>query len=190
MGGLIRIVLVFAFAGGAYAALQSNVAPAATARATASGNTSTPAGTTRIAVSVPATATVPPRPTPAVFALTMTDADLTKAAAGSFPQTVNGVTVREPNVSVENAGVRLTATAQIFFGTTQFVMTATPVVTAGRITVRVDTATLAGFTLSDSTRASIADTVQGTIARLIPSNVKVTTVSFAPGKLTVLGTQP
>ncbi len=190
MGGLIRIVLVFAFAGGAYAALQSNVAPAATARATASGNTSTPAGTTRIAVSVPATATVPPRPTPAVFALTMSDADLTKAAAGSFPQTVNGVTVREPNVSVENAGVRLTATAQIFFGTTQFVMTATPVVTAGRITVRVDTATLAGFTLSDSTRASIADTVQGTIATLIPSNVKVTTVSFAPGKLTVLGTQP
>src|SRR5258706_3411842 len=117
MGGLIRIVLVFAFAGGAYAALQSNVAPAATARATASGNTGTPAGTTRIAVSVPATATVPPRPTPAVFALTMSDADLPKAAAASFPPTVNGVTVREPNVSVANPAVRLTAPPPIVFCT-------------------------------------------------------------------------
>ena len=192
MGGLIRIVLVFAFVGAAYALFQSNYAAPATARATAprTAAAATATATAKIAVSVPATATPTPRPTPALFALTMSDADLTKAAAGSFPQTVNGVTVREPNVFVESAGVRLTATAQIFFGTTQFVMTATPVVTDGRITVRVDSATLAGFALSDSTRASIADTVQGTIATLIPSNVKVTTVSFAPGKLTVLGTQP
>jgi hypothetical protein len=190
MGGLIRIVLVFAFVGGAYAYLQSSYAPPATARATPPGTAGAATATAKIAAAAPATATLPPRPTPAVFALTMSDADLTKAAAGSFPQTVNGVTVREPSVSVENAGVRLTAKAQVFFGTTQFVMTATPVVTDGRITVRVDSATLAGFALSDSTRASIADTVQGTISTLIPSNVKVTTVSFAPGKLTVQGTQP
>ncbi|HEY3217877.1 MAG TPA: hypothetical protein VGK15_02185 [Candidatus Limnocylindria bacterium] len=190
MGGLIRIVLVFAFVGGAYAALRSNylapaAAPATTAR-TASAATATP----RNAAAAPTVSTVPVRPTPAAFALTMSDADLTKAASGSFPQTVNGITVREPNVSIETAGVRLTAKAQVFFGTTQFVMTATPVVTDGRITVRVDTATLAGLALPDSTRASIADTVQGTIATLVPSSVRVTTVSFAPGTLTVQGTQP
>ena len=188
MGGLIRIVLFVAAAGAAYAFLQSSYAapaPASTSRTVAPAT-----ATARSAAAAPATATVPPRPTPAVFALTMSDADLTKAAAGSFPQTVSGVTVRDPNVSVESAGVRLTATAQVFFGTTQFVMTATPVVSDGKITVRIDTATLAGLALPDSTRASIADTVQGTISTLIPANVKVTTVSFAPGKLTVQGTQP
>ena len=160
-------------------------------RVTARPATSTPTVTvTARAVTPTQVATLPARPTPAIFVLTMTDADLTKAAAGSFPQTVNGVTVRDPNVSVENGGVRLTATAQIFFGTTQFVMTATPLVTDGHITVRVDTATLAGLDLPDSTRASIADTVQGTIAKLIPASVRVTSVSFAPGKLTVQGTQP
>jgi len=190
MGGLIRIVLVLAFVGGAYAFLQSSNAAPATARATPSGSVGAATATARSAAAAPATATLPARQTPAVFALTMSDAELTKAAAGSFPQTVSGVTVRDPNVSIESAGVRLTATAQVFFGTTQFVMTATPVVTDGKITVRIDSASLAGLALPDSTRASIADTVQGTIATLIPANVKVTTVSFAPGKLTVQGTQP
>jgi hypothetical protein len=190
MGGLIRVVLLFAFVGGAYALLQSCYATPPSAQATSPRTASAATATANVAAAVPSTATLPPRPTPAVFTLTMSDADLTKAAAVSFPQTVNGVTVRDPSVSVETAGVRMTATAQIFFGTTQFVMNATPVVTDGRITVRVDSATLAGFALSDATRGSIADTVQGTIATLIPANVKVTTVSFAPGTLTVQGTQP
>ncbi len=122
--------------------------------------------------------------------MTMTDADLTQAAAESFPLTVSGVTVSDPEVRIESAAIRLTATARVLFGTTTFVMTATPGVTDGRITVRVDTATLAGIALPDSTRASITDTVQGTISGLIPPDVRVSAVALAPGRLTVRGTRP
>ena len=37
-------------------------------------------------------------PPPSAFSLTVTDAELTRAAASAFPQTVNGVTVRDPVV--------------------------------------------------------------------------------------------
>jgi hypothetical protein len=188
MRQLLGVVLAVAFAGSAYLLLRTSVAPPATATARVAPTIAiTPRATSPALTAAP---TQGARPTPAPFALTLSDADLTKAAASSFPQTMSGVTVRDPSVSVETIGVRLTATAQVFFGTTQFVMTATPVVTDGRITVRVDTATLAGLALPDSTRAAIADSVQSSIAKLIPANVRVTSVSFAPGRLTVQGTQP
>ena len=128
--------------------------------------------------------------TPTTFTLTLSDAELTKAAADGFPQTVSGVTVTDPAVRIESGGVRLTAAAKVLFGTTQFVLLTTPSAEAGRVAVRVDSATLAGVSLPDSTRASIADTVQQSIARLVPANVRVTSVTFASGRLTVLGTQP
>ncbi|HKW77756.1 MAG TPA: LmeA family phospholipid-binding protein [Candidatus Limnocylindria bacterium] len=120
----------------------------------------------------------------------MSDDDLTQAAAGGFPQTVNGVTVTDPRVRVETDRVRLTASAKVFFGSTQFVMTAVPTVTDGRIDVTVDSATIAGLSLPSETRASIADTVRATITKLVPASVRVTSVSFAPGALTVRGIQP
>lgn len=137
-----------------------------------------------------AASTRSPQATPATFTLTMSDAELTKAAASGFPQTVSGVTVTDPAVQIESGGVRLTAAAKVLFGTTQFVLLTTPSAEAGKIAVRVDSATLAGVSLPDSTRASIADTVQQTIARLVPANARVTSVTLASGRLTVLGTQP
>ena len=136
---------------------------------------------------IPATPT--PRPTSNAFAMTVSDAELTKAAAGGFPQTVSGVTVSDPVVSVQSASVRLVAKAVVLFGSTQFVMNATPVVSDGRITVRVDSATIAGLSLPEDTKASIATTVQATIAKLVPANVRVTGFLFAPGALTVQGTR-
>jgi hypothetical protein len=136
---------------------------------------------------IPATPT--PLPTSNAFAMSISDAELTQAAAGGFPQTVSGVTVSDPVVSVLGASVRLVAKAKVFFGSTQFVMNATPVVSDGRIAVRVDSATLAGLSLPDDTKASIATTVQGTISRMVPANVRVTGFLFAPGSLTVQGTR-
>ena len=177
-----RLVLGAALAGAAIALLRTSIAPQVTA----------PATSARVASSAPAAATPAQvaRPAPAAFTTSLSEADLTKAAASGFPQTMTGVTVSDPQVSIETAGVRLTATAEVLFGTTQFVMTATPTVADGRITVRVDTATLAGFALPDSTRASITETVRSTISKLVPASVRVTSVTFAPGRLTVLGTQP
>jgi hypothetical protein len=134
---------------------------------------------------VPASA----RPTNAAFAMTVSDAELTKAAAGGFPQTVSGVTMSDPVVNVMSSNVRLVAKAKLLFGSTQFVMTATPLVADGQISVRVDSATLAGMSLPDSTKASIASTVQSTLSQLVPANVRVTGFAFAPGALTVQGTR-
>jgi uncharacterized protein YpmS len=129
-------------------------------------------------------ATVTP---PATFTLTVTDAELTKAAESSFPQTVSGVTVRDPVVRTTTRGVRLTATARVFFGTTQFVMTGTPYASEGRVAVRVDSITLGGLPLPDSVRESTAASVEGAIAGLVPPNVSVENVSLGEGTVTIEG---
>jgi hypothetical protein len=130
------------------------------------------------------TATSTPQP---AFTLTVTDADLTKAAASSFPQTVSGVTVRDPVVKTTPNGVRLTATANVFFGTTQFVMTGVPYASAGRVAVRVDSVTLGGLALPDSVRASTAAAVESAIGRLVPSSVSVQRVTLGDGTVTIEG---
>jgi hypothetical protein len=137
----------------------------------------TPAGTAR------------PTPTSAAFSVTVNDSELTKSAAASFPQTVNGVTVSDPQVRIESNRVRLVARAKVLFGTTDFVMTATPTVSNGRLAVRVDSATVAGFSVPSDTRASIEQTVQAALASYVPASVRVTSVSLALGTLTVQGAQ-
>jgi LmeA-like phospholipid-binding len=142
------------------------------------------------------TRSVTPRPSasgtatialPATFTLTVTDAQLTKAAASSFPQTVSGVTVRDPVVRTTTRDVQLTASARLFFGTTEFVMTGTPYASAGRVAVRVDSVTLGGFGLPDSVRASAAASVESAIGQLVPSTVTVQKVTLGEGTVTIEG---
>ena len=122
------------------------------------------------------------------FTLTVTDAELTKAAESSFPQTVNGVTVRDPVVRTTTSGVRLTATANvIFFGAVQFVMTGAPYASAGRVAVRVDSVSLGGVALPDSVRTSTATAVESAIGRLVPSSVNVQRVTLGDGTVTIDG---
>ncbi len=183
---LLRIALGVAVTGAAVAWLQ----PSADRLVEAPAVTKAPVVTSSPAPTIAATPAATARPTPAAFALTLSDADLTAAAASGFPQSVRGVTVSDPVVRVENDRVRLVAKAKILFGTTQFEMIATPTVDGGKVAVRVDSATLAGLSLPSDTKAAIADTVQGTITRLVPASVRVTGFAFAPGQLTVQGTQP
>jgi hypothetical protein len=134
-------------------------------------------------------ASASPTATPSsAFTLTVTDAELTRAAASSFPQTVNGVTVRDPVVKTTTSGVRLTATANvIFFGAVQFVMIGAPYASAGRVAVRVDSVTLGGVALPDSVRTSTATAVESAIARLVPSSVNVQRVTLGDGTVTIEG---
>lgn len=124
---------------------------------------------------------------PTTFRLTVTDAELTQAAASAFPQTVSGVTVRDPVVRTTPSGVRLVATARVFFGTTEFVMVGTPYASAGRVAVRVDSITLGGIGLPDSVRASSAAAVVDAIGRLVPPSVTVERVSLGDGTVTIEG---
>ena len=147
--------------------------------------TATPRSATPTApVTLRPSATVTPQST---FRLTVTDAELTTAAASSFPQTVSGVTVRDPVVRTTASGVRLTATANVFFGTTQFVMIGAPYASAGRVAVRVDSVTLGGLGLPDSVRTSTAAAVESAIGRLVPPTVSVQKVSLGEGTVTIEG---
>lgn len=146
--------------------------------------TATPSASPSRSVTPLPSATVAP---PSTFTLTVTDAELTKAAASSFPQTVSGVTVRDPIVRTTTSNVRLTASARVFFGTTEFVMTGTPYANAGRVAVRVDTVTLGGFGLPDSVRASAAASVESAIGGLVPATVTVQSVTLGEGTVTIEG---
>ncbi|MDP9281168.1 MAG: hypothetical protein M3P38_03625 [Chloroflexota bacterium] len=134
------------------------------------------------------TATVTATATPqSTFTLKVTDAELTKAAASSFPQTVSGVTVRDPVVRTTTSSVRLTASAAVFFGTTEFVMIGTPYASGGRVAVRVDSITLGGLGLPDAVRASTAAAVESAIGQLVPASVNVQRVSLGEGTITIEG---
>ena len=151
---------------------------------TASPPSATPTRSVTPRPSASGTATIAPQ---TAFSLVVTDAELTKAAASSFPQTVSGVTVRDPVVRTATSGVRLTASARVFFGTTEFVMTGTPFASAGRVAVRVDSITLGGLGLPDSVRAQAAASVESAIGGLVPSTVLVQKVTLGDGTVTIEG---
>jgi hypothetical protein len=158
------------------------VFPSATPTASPPSATPTRSATPRPFAS--GTGTIAPQ---TAFSLVVTDAELTKAAASSFPQTVSGVTVRDPVVRTTTSGVRLTASARLFFGTTEFVMTGTPFASAGRVAVRVDSITLGGLGLPDSVRAQAAASVESAIGGLVPSTVLVQKVTLGDGTITIEG---
>ena len=151
---------------------------------TASPPSATPTRSVTPRPSASGTATLAPQTS---FTLVVTDAELTKAAASSFPQTVSGVTVRDPVVRTTTSGVRLTASARLFFGTTEFVMTGTPYASAGRVAVRVDSVTLGGLGLPDSVRTQAAASVESAIGGLVPSTVSVERVTLGDGTITIEG---
>lgn len=152
--------------------------------ATVAASSATPTRSVAPVPSATGSATIVPQST---FTLTVTDAELTQAAASSFPQTVSGVTVRDPVVRTTTSGVRLTATARVFFGTTEFVMTGMPYASGGHVAVRVDSITLGGLGLPDSVRTSTAAAVESAIGRLVPSTVSVQKVSLGDGTVTIEG---
>ncbi len=179
---IIAVVIAFVFLLSRECAPSRVVFPSPSP--TASPGSAAPTRSVTPRPSASGTATIAP---PATFALTVTDAELTKAAASSFPQTVSGVTVRDPVVRTTTTNVRLTASARLFFGTTEFVMTGTPYASAGRVAVRVDSVTLGGFGLPDSVRASAAASVEGAIGQLVPSTVTVQKVTLGEGTVTIEG---
>lgn len=152
--------------------------------ATASSPGATPTRSITPPPSASGTATTAPQ---TAFSLNVTDAELTKAAESSFPQTVSGVTVRDPVVRTTTSGVRLTASARVFFGTTEFVMTGTPYASEGRVAVRVDSITLGGLGLPDSVREQAAASVSNAIGGLVPPTVSVQKVSLSEGSVTIEG---
>jgi hypothetical protein len=120
--------------------------------------------------------------------LTFTDIDLTNAARKLMPMTVSGITVTDPVVRLQPGLLTLTATGHALLLSGPVVVTATPVVTDGKAGAQVQSATLAGIGLPDSTKADIADTFARTLAANIPSGVTVNSVTIGTGTLVIVAT--
>lgn len=121
------------------------------------------------------------------FDLTLTAADLTRAAASAGPQTFAGVTVRDPLVRINGGRVFVTATAQLAFLTSRLDVVGTPAVAGGRIAVRVDSVQLGGNTAPEPLRAAVRDSLQSALDTQVPPNVRVTKLTVGDGVLSIEG---
>ena len=133
-----------------------------------------------------ASATAVPTSTgPRTITVTLTEQDLTKAAQGYMPLTVNGITVTDPNIKLEPGRLTLTATGHAFIVSGPVVVVASPLVSNGTAGAKIESATFAGFNLPDSTKQNVADTFARVLAANIPSGVRVTSLTVNAGSLVV-----
>src|SRR3954452_2408862 len=143
---LAAFVLIFAVVVIAMAA-RGDFAPSASPLARATARPSTTASTAA------------PTPTgPRTISVTLTEQELTKAAQGYMPMTVNGITVTDPNIKLEPGRLTLTATGRAFIVGGPIVVVATPIVANGTAGAKIESATFAGLNLPDSTKANVAET--------------------------------
>jgi hypothetical protein len=98
---------------------------------------------------------------------------------------VSGITVTDPRITLEPGRLTLRAKGQAFILSGPIVVVATPLVTDGVASAKVESATFAGFALSESTKRDIADTFSRTLAANIPAGVRVTAVTINSGTLVV-----
>ena len=140
----------------------------ATARPSSTGATSAPTATG-----------------PRTITVTLTEQELTKAAQGYMPMTVNGITVTDPNIKLEPGRLTLTATGRAFIVGGPIVVVASPLVSNGTAAAKIESATFAGLSLPDSTKQSVADTFARVLASNIPSGARVTSLTVNAGTLVI-----
>jgi hypothetical protein len=128
-------------------------------------------------------------PTPSnlrAITLTFTEQDLTAAARQYTPMTVSGITVTDPIVTLQPGQLTLTATGHAFFLSGPIVVVATPAIVDGKAAAQIQSATLGGVSLPDSTRQDIADTFSRTLAANIPAGARVAAITVNAGTMVVL----
>lgn len=120
--------------------------------------------------------------------VSLSEQDLTRAAAAYFPQTYVGVTVSAPNVRVTGGQLLLTAAARSLLVSGPLVAAATPYASDGKLLVRLDQATISGFAVPDLLRSQLQQQLQSAIDGQVPARLQVTSVTAAQGTLAVSGT--
>ena len=123
---------------------------------------------------------------PRALTLTFSEQDLTTAARQFTPMTVSGITVTDPIVTLQPGRLTLTATGHAFLLSGPIVVVATPAIVDGKAGAQIESATLAGVGLPDSTKQDIADTFARTLASNIPSGTRVTSITVNTGTMVVL----
>jgi hypothetical protein len=132
------------------------------------------------------TPTAPPTSTGSrTITVTLTEQELTKAARDYTPLTVSGITVSDPTIKLDAGKLTLTATGRAFIVSGPVVVVASPVVSNGTATAKIESATFAGLNLPESTKQDVADTFTRVLASNIPSGVRVTSVTVKSGTLVI-----
>jgi len=117
----------------------------------------------------------------------LSEQELTAAAARSFPQTIAGMTLSDPVIDLVPGSAQLTATTKLLFVTTQLAVSTTPSIAGGRVVARLDAATLGGVGLPDAARGSIVAAVESAIAQVLPAKLQVTAVTVGAGSISFQG---
>ena len=136
----------------------------------------------------PTIGTPTPLPTatgPLPITVTLTEQELTEAAQDYTPLTVSGITVTDPVITLETGRLTLRATGRAFFLSGPVVVVASPLVSDGKATAKIESATFAGLALPESTKVDIAETFSRTLAANIPAGVRVTSVTVGAGRLVI-----
>jgi hypothetical protein len=148
-----------------------------------------PAASPAVRATAPPTSTsataAPTATGPRTITVTLTEQELTKAAQGYMPMTVNGITVTDPTIKLEPGRLTLTATGRAFIVSAPVVVVASPLVSNGTAGAKIESATFGGLGLPDSTKQSVADTFARVLAANIPSGVRVTSLTVNAGSLVV-----
>jgi DUF2993 family protein len=139
-------------------------------------------GTARPLSSATATATASG---PHTITVTLTEQELTNAARDYTPLTVSGITVTDPKITLEPGRLTLTATGRAFIISGPIVVVASPLVSNGTAAAKIESATFAGVSLSESTKQDVADTFARVLASNLPSGVRVTSLTVIAGSLVV-----
>ena len=120
--------------------------------------------------------------------LTFKEQDLTASAAGFFPQALAGATFGDPVIRLQQGRLTLTASAAASIIKTEAVIVGTPLVTAGKADVRIDSATVAGLPLPDAVKENLAVQLRTVLASGLQPRFVVESVTATAGVLTVKGT--
>ncbi|TMD60177.1 MAG: hypothetical protein E6I87_07430 [Chloroflexi bacterium] len=120
--------------------------------------------------------------------LTFSDAELTATAREDLPSSYSGFTITNPAVRIETGTLTLNAQAMMGPLGGPLLVMGRPMVSSGRASVTLESATVAGVPLPDQTRASIAASIDQAIASLVPAKLRLTSIVARPGVLTIQAT--
>lgn len=172
---------------------QAALAPANVASPSAAASSPTPAPTVPPAVqqqldTVERALTQAKQSGKAVpITLTLTEQQLSAAAAAHFPLTYVA-TLTDPAVHLRPGQIELDCAASLATVKTTATVLASPTVSGGRPAARIDSATIGGQSLPEAARQLLASEIANAIAASVPSNLFVSSIVVGQGTLTVQAT--
>lgn len=171
----------------AKAGTPGGAAPAAAAPGQPAPAIAQPAAPTGLAAVAAALAQAQRTGTAVPVSFTLSEQELTAAAARSFPQTIAGMTISDPVIHLVPGSAQLVATTRVLFMTTPLAVSTTPSAAGGRVAARLDSATLGGVGLPDAARGSIVTAIEGAIAGVLPPKLQVSGVTVVASAISFQG---